>query len=76
MTHYALPSVSEQKAIRYRGKARLWGTLGSLIASFVLLGIASIIISTGKRKLRVDVNASVTVAAFSPAPDVCLGRVA
>jgi len=50
--------------------------LGSLIASFVLLGIASIIISTGKRKLRVDVNASVTVAAFSPAPDVCLGRVA
>ncbi|KAJ6436254.1 reverse transcriptase [Purpureocillium lavendulum] len=61
MTHYALPSVSEQRAIRYRERALLWGTVGSFIASFVLLGIAGILTSTGKRKLRVEVDAGVTV---------------
>ncbi|KAJ6436553.1 hypothetical protein O9K51_10920 [Purpureocillium lavendulum] len=61
MTHYALPSVSEQRAMRYRERALLWGTVGSFIASFVLLGIAGILTSTGKRKLRVEVDAGVTV---------------
>ncbi|KAK8920877.1 hypothetical protein H634G_08776 [Metarhizium anisopliae BRIP 53293] len=60
-THYALPSISEQKIQRYREKALMWGTLGCFVASFALLGIASVLILTGKRKLRVEVDAGVTI---------------
>lgn len=60
-THYALPSISEQKVQRYRENVLKWGTLGCFVVSFVLLGIAGVLILTGKRKLRVEVDAGVTV---------------
>ncbi|POR38637.1 Uncharacterized protein TPAR_01156, partial [Tolypocladium paradoxum] len=59
--HYALPSINEQKVARYREKVLLWATVGCFVASFVLQGIAGILISAGKRKLRVEVDAGVTV---------------
>ncbi|KND89723.1 Uncharacterized protein TOPH_05766 [Tolypocladium ophioglossoides CBS 100239] len=59
--HYAFPSINEQKMARYREKVLLWATVGCFVASFVLLGIAGILISTGKRKLRVEVDVGVTV---------------
>ncbi|OAA42150.1 spx [Metarhizium rileyi] len=59
--HYALPSISEQRVQRYREKVLMWGTLGCFVVSFALLGIASVLILTGKRKLRVEVDAGVTV---------------
>lgn len=58
---YAFPSISEQKVIRYRENVLLWGTIGCFFASFVLLGIASVLITTGRHKLRVEVDAAVTV---------------
>lgn len=61
-THYAaFPSVDEQRVKIFRGKALLWGTIGSLITSFALLGVCSILIATGKHRLRVEVDAGVTL---------------
>lgn len=60
-THYALPSISEQKVQRYRENVLKWGTLGCFVVSLALLGIASVLILAGKRKLRVEVDAGVTV---------------
>jgi hypothetical protein len=58
---YAFPSIAEQKVIRYRERVLFLGTIGCFVASFVLLGIASLLISTGRHKLRVEVDVGVTV---------------
>lgn len=60
-THHALPSIGEQEVQRYRDKVLVWATLGCLVFSFALLGIDSVLILTGKHKLRVEVDAGVTV---------------
>lgn len=57
----AFPSVDEQRVARYREKVFFWATLGCYIASFVLIGICSVLISTGKHKLRIEVDAGVTI---------------
>lgn len=58
---YAFPSIAEQKVVRYRERALFLGTIGCFVASFILLAIAGILISTGRHKLRVEVDAGVTV---------------
>ncbi|KAK0387248.1 hypothetical protein NLU13_5561 [Sarocladium strictum] len=58
---YAFPSISEQKVVRYREHVLFLGTIGCFVASFILLIIAGILISTGRHKLRVEVDAGVTV---------------
>lgn len=58
---YAFPSIAEQKVVRYRERVLYLGTIGCFVASFVLLAIASLLISTGRHKLRVEVDAGVTV---------------
>ncbi|KAI9167671.1 SPX domain-containing protein [Paramyrothecium foliicola] len=60
-TFHAFPSVNEQKAIRYREKALFFGTIGCFAASYTLLFITSFLILTGKHKLRIEVDAAVTV---------------
>lgn len=60
--HYSLPSIDDQKMVRYREKVLLRGTVGCFALSFVLLAIAGLLMSTGKRKLLVEVDAGVAVA--------------
>ena len=60
-THFAFPSVGEQRVARYREKVLLWSTAGCFAASYALLAIAGTLIATGKHKLRVEVDAGVTV---------------
>ncbi|KAG5984390.1 hypothetical protein E4U55_004963 [Claviceps digitariae] len=60
-THYALPSIDEQKMQRYREKVLMWTTLGCFLLSFALIAIDSVLILTGRHKLRVEVDAGVTV---------------
>lgn len=60
-TMYAFPSIGEQKVVRYRENVLKWATAGGFLASFILLAIASVLITTGKHKLRVEVDAAVTV---------------
>lgn len=61
-THYAaFPSVDEQRVKRYRERVYLWATIGCFATSFVLIGISAVLISAGKHRLRVEVDAGVTL---------------
>lgn len=59
--HYAFPSVGEQQLLRYRENVLLWATIGLYATSFALLAICGVLISTGRHKLRVEVDAAVTI---------------
>ncbi|QYT05545.1 SPX domain-containing protein [Trichoderma simmonsii] len=72
-THYALPSVGSQQLRRYRERVLLWGTIGCFGAAFFFLGIAGILISTGRHKLRVEVDAGATVGAVVSLFCACSG---
>ncbi|PHH66914.1 hypothetical protein CDD81_5266 [Ophiocordyceps australis] len=71
--HDAMPSLSLRRMERYRERALAWGTGGSFVASFLLLGIASILMATGKRRLRVEVDAGVTVGVVASLFCACMG---
>ncbi|KAM4065640.1 SPX domain-containing protein [Hirsutella rhossiliensis] len=72
-TYCALPSTSEQKVTRYRERVLLRGTVGCFLTSFVLLVIAGVLICTGKRKLRVEVDAGVTLGVMVSLLCACCG---
>ncbi|OAA55428.1 SPX domain containing protein [Cordyceps fumosorosea ARSEF 2679] len=60
--HYAtFPSINEQQIRQYRERVLFWGTIASFTAAYILMGVAAILISTGKRKLRVEVDVGVSV---------------
>ncbi|KAK3383975.1 hypothetical protein B0T24DRAFT_71067 [Lasiosphaeria ovina] len=62
MAHYAaLPSISEQSLARYRERVLFWGAWGCFAISFVLMGIAAILILAGRHKLRLEVDAGATL---------------
>lgn len=60
-THYAFPSIADQKLQRQRESLLFHSTIGCFIASFLLLLVAGILIATGRHRLRVEVDAGVTV---------------
>ncbi|KAK1247788.1 hypothetical protein MKX07_000676 [Trichoderma sp. CBMAI-0711] len=70
---YALPSVHSQRLHRYRERVLFWGTIGCFGAAFVFFGIAGILISTGRHKLRVEVDAGATVGAMVSLFCACSG---
>ncbi|KAM0200273.1 hypothetical protein ACHAPQ_000320 [Fusarium lateritium] len=70
-THYALPSLSHQQAHLYREKTLFWGTVGSFAISFLLLLVAGTLISTGRHKLRAEVDAGVTVGVVASLFTAC-----
>lgn len=72
-TYRALPSTSEQKLTRYREKVLLWGTVGCFSTSFVLLAVAAMLVCTGKRKLRVEVDVGVTLGVMVSLLCACMG---
>ncbi|KAJ4145950.1 hypothetical protein LMH87_004781 [Akanthomyces muscarius] len=73
-THYAtFPSINEQQIRRYRERVLFWGTLASFAAAYMLMGVAAILISAGKRKLRVEVDVGVTVGVMMSLCCSCAG---
>lgn len=61
-THYAtFPSISDQKLARYREKLLMRGTICSFVAAFLLMIIAGILVTTGRHKLRIEVDAGAVV---------------
>lgn len=50
---------------RYRERVLLRGSAGCLVASFFLLGVAGTLMATGRRRLRVEVDAGVTVGVMA-----------
>ncbi|KAH7376129.1 hypothetical protein B0T11DRAFT_17104 [Plectosphaerella cucumerina] len=71
--YYALPSVNEQRVERYREEVLSWSTIGAFAASFVLLAVASILLATGRHRLRVEVDAGVTVGVVASLFCACVG---
>ena len=71
-TYYAsLPSVNDQTITHYRERVLAWGTLGGFASSFVLLGIAGVLITTGRHRLRVEVDAAVTLGVVASLGFAC-----
>lgn len=70
-THYALPSLGQQEASRYREKTLFWGTVCSFAVSYLLLLIAGTLISTGRHRLRAEVDAGVTVGVVASLFSAC-----
>nr|XP_036585104.1 spx domain-containing protein [Colletotrichum truncatum]KAF6794872.1 spx domain-containing protein [Colletotrichum truncatum] len=72
--HYAaLPSINEQQVRLYRERVLFWSTIGCFGVSFLLLLVASILISTGRHKLRAEVDAGVTVGVVASLFSGCIG---
>ncbi|KAL6856506.1 SPX domain-containing protein [Trichoderma novae-zelandiae] len=71
--HYALPSVNSQLLHCYRERVLFWGTIGCFGVAFLFFGIAAILISTGRHKLRVEVDAGATVGAMVSLFCACSG---
>lgn len=64
--HYAsFPSVQDQKAVRHQEALLFRTTVLSFAASLVLLAIASLLVATGRHRLRVEVDAGVIVGMVS-----------
>lgn len=62
--HYAaFPSINDQRMHMYKDRVLFLATSGLFAMSFLLLGIAAVLIFTGRHKLRVEVDAGATVGA-------------
>ncbi|KAH8671314.1 hypothetical protein BX600DRAFT_245148 [Xylariales sp. PMI_506] len=62
-THYAaLPSVEQQRVARYKEIVLHRSMVLSYLISIVLLVVASVLIATGRHKLRLEVDAGVCLA--------------
>jgi hypothetical protein len=61
--HYAaaLPSVEEQRIAHYRERVLFWGAWACYAVAFVLTGIAAVLVVAGRNKMRLEVDAGVTL---------------
>ena len=57
----ALPSINEQRIAKYRDTMLVRGTWGCYAVACVLMGIAAVLVSTGRHKKRLEVDAGVTM---------------
>ena len=72
-TLYALPSVGEQKRMRYRENVLFWSMIACFIGSFLLLGISGALLAMGRHKLRIEVDAAVTLGVVFSLFSACSG---
>ena len=54
-------SLEQRRIARHRDEMLFWGTWGCYLVAFVLMGIATMLIMTGRHKMRLEVDAGVTV---------------
>ncbi|KAK3316704.1 SPX domain-containing protein [Apodospora peruviana] len=70
--HYAaLPSIRDQRVAQYRERVLFWGTWGCYAVSFALMAIAAILVSTGRHKKRLEVDAGVTMGIMVSLASAC-----
>jgi hypothetical protein len=73
-THYAaLPSIEDQRVVRYRERVLRWGTWGCYGTAFVLMGIAAVLIVAGRQKMRLEVDAGVILGIMASLGLACGG---
>jgi hypothetical protein len=72
-THYAahLPSVEAQRIARYRERVLFYGTIGAFAAAFMFLMVAAMLMFTGRHRLRVEVDAGVTIGVCASLASGC-----
>ncbi|KAK3937893.1 xenotropic and polytropic retrovirus receptor 1 [Diplogelasinospora grovesii] len=70
----SLPSINEQRIVaRYREQVLFWGAWCSFAVSYILMGIAAILIATGRHRLRLEVDAGVTLGIVTSLGSACAG---
>ncbi|KAK3682104.1 hypothetical protein B0T22DRAFT_276055 [Podospora appendiculata] len=70
--HYAaLPSIESQRMAQYREYVLSWGTWACFAVSYMLMGIATLLIMTGRHKLRLEVDAGVMVGIMASLGSAC-----
>ena len=75
-THYAtFPSVRDQRSLQSRNKLLFYGQIVSFVAALVLFLVASLLVATGKHKLRVEVDLGATIGTISSVVFLTLGLV-
>lgn len=74
-THYAaaLPSIEDQRVVRYRERVLRWGTWACYGIAFVLMGIAAVLIVAGRQKMRLEVDAGVILGIMASLGLACGG---
>lgn len=70
---WALPSIADQRVARYRERVLRWATWGCFGTAFVLTGIAAVLITAGRHKMRLEVDAAVTVGIMVSLGLACAG---
>lgn len=64
--HYAtLPSINDQRMDRYKDRVVFLATSCLFAMSFLLLGIATVLVLTGRHKLRAEVDAAATLGSVA-----------
>ncbi|KAK4195928.1 hypothetical protein QBC40DRAFT_235488 [Triangularia verruculosa] len=72
--HYAaLPSINEQRIEQYRERVLFWATWGCFAVAYVLMGIATVLITAGRNKKRMEVEAGVTLGIMTSLGLGCAG---
>lgn len=61
----SLPSINDQRVSQYRDRMLFWGTVGADASAVVLLGTAALLISTGRHRLRVEVDVGVLLGVMA-----------
>lgn len=72
--HYAtLPSINDQRMILYKDRVMFLATSCLFAMSFLLLGIATVLVLTGRHKLRAEVDAAATLGSVASIGCGCIG---
>lgn len=72
--HYAaLPSIEEQRVHRFKELVLHRSTILSFLSAIILTIIAGILVATGRHKLRLEVDAGVTLAVVASLFAGCMG---
>ncbi|KAK1828150.1 xenotropic and polytropic retrovirus receptor 1 [Podospora conica] len=72
-TYAALPSLEDQHLARYRERVLSWGTWSAFGVAYLLMGIAAVLIKTGRHKMRLEVDAGVTLGIMASLGAACAG---
>jgi hypothetical protein len=70
---FTLSSIPDQRVARYRERVLEWATWGCFPVTFVLMSIATMLIATDRQKMRLEVDAGVTVGIVMSLGAACAG---
>ncbi|KAK0742856.1 hypothetical protein B0T18DRAFT_349647 [Schizothecium vesticola] len=72
-TYVALPSLEDQHLARYHERVLSWATWSAFGVAYLLMGIAAVLIKTGRHKMRLEVDAGVTLGIMASLGAACAG---